>query len=178
MRDCPSDDKILFNILFKDFLNMIIKKKLQKLIENNQTIYTTYGGYVSAIKIDRNTDYIQDDWFYEANIVANDTNFIKYTFNILFETKEDAEWYLEFGCIQKLQTLSLPTWKEVEKMIKNFDVGTVCIVEFEDYSIEHTKYNGEFIGLYKDCIGILTAEPTKEGYIKACKKLKEIFQGE
>lgn len=92
--------------------------------------------------------------------------------------QDERVWHKEFGCIEIPKRLSLPTWEEVEEIIKSADAGTECIVCFEDYSIEYTKYNCEYLGVYKDCVGILATEPTREGYIKCCRKLKLLLLGE
>lgn len=92
--------------------------------------------------------------------------------------QDERVWHKEFGCIEIISRLSIPTWEEVEQIIKNVDAGTYPIVCFENYSIEYTQYNGEYLGVYNDCVGELQAEPTREGYIKCCRKLKLLLLGE
>lgn len=75
---------------------MITKERLEEFIEKGATIYTVYGGYVSEINIDKEFDYIDNNYLYEANIVANETNYKKYPFIILFETKEEAEFVIKY----------------------------------------------------------------------------------
>ena len=151
---------------------MIIEERLKELIEQNKTIYTTYGGYVSEIEIDKTSDYIKENYFYEASIVAKQKFFTKYTFNILFETKEEAEWHIEFGCIERTEKLKLPTWEEIQKYER-----------FAFKGKNNTHYTLYFISGFKtlSIVGLSTefyAEATKENYTLACRKCKELFLGE
>ncbi len=169
---------------------MISKEKLRELIVNNAIIYTTYGGYVSAIKIDRTTDYVEDNWFYEANIVANDTSFIKYTLDILFETEEDADFVLN-NHTQKTYKFEPLTWQEFletkdEKSFAHWFCGDIAIVMCEENNEKGIMHccNQIEVSLYEDYYskgrnfpyfmeyGIDTR---KEAYYKAVEYARELF---
>lgn len=151
---------------------MITKERLEELIKQGATIYTTYGGYISEINLHRKYDYSTDNHLFEADIVAGETGFRKYTFNILFETKEEAEWNLEFGNITRTEQLKLPTWEEFLKLDKIYSFRTKygkVAVMFSDNNtlfVEDEEWN------------ILRQPLTKENYTLACRKCKELFLGE
>lgn len=90
-----------------------------------------------------------------------------------FETKAEAEWHAEFGCIERTERLELPAWEEFisRKFIWFFDKNhKSCCLHYLGCS------NQIFINVSGDVIEI--GELTKENYILACKKCKELFLGE
>ena len=82
---------------------MITKERLEELIGQCATIYTKYGGYISEINLHNKYDYVTDNYLFEADMVAGEIGYRKYPFNMLFETIEEAEWYKEFGCIERTE---------------------------------------------------------------------------
>lgn len=157
---------------------MITKERLEELIEHHKTIYTTYGGYVSEINLHKKYDYTTDNYLFEADIVAGEVGYRKYPFNMLFETQEKAEWYREFGCIERTERLELPTWEE----FKNKKIKEVCFIGGDTicfYELYEDTKNNRLILLDHDCDYEYFNEPlTKENYTLACRKAKEIFLGE
>lgn len=94
-----------------------------------------------------------------------------------FETKEEAEWHKEFGCITRTEKLELPTWEEFRnKKIKQLGfMGKDTICFFELYEDEQKN---RLILLDHDCdYEYFNEEPTKENYITACRLCKEFFLG-
>lgn len=89
-------------------------------------------------------------------------------FNELFETKEEAEWHKEFGCIERTERLELPTWEDF------WNSGqTIWFTGKDGGQYGLSQYNREIL-LNDTYIGYLD----KESYYKACRKCKEIFLGE
>lgn len=91
----------------------------------------------------------------------------------LFETKEEAEWYREFGCIERTERLELPTWEEFDgkKFVWFFDKDhKSCCLHYLNFA------NQIFINVDGDVITI--GDLTKENYTIACRKAKELFLGE
>ena len=158
---------------------MITKERLEELIEQNKTIYTTYGGYVSEINIDKTIDYIEDDYFCEASIVAKQTNFIKYTFNILFETKEEADWVVNMHT-SRIEYFEPKDWDFVVKFTRPYRY---------DFSVPKLNCRGKIL-VMNTCIVVdygytgycedskSFGEPTKENYIKAVEFARKLFKGE
>jgi hypothetical protein len=92
----------------------------------------------------------------------------------LFETKEDAEWHKEFGCIERTERLELPTWEEFQNVD---DICFVCVKTGTTVRVFNWGFNGEIY--ISDEWGISeTFEYSKEGYTLACRKAKELFLGQ
>lgn len=160
---------------------MIEKERLEELAKKEAIIYKIekeilIAGYSSTLKIipiKLDKDFL--------NIKMYDV------LNDLFETKEEAEWVLEFGNITREEKLSLPKWEK----IKYDDIG-YFIYKF------HIKNNYNFFGklmLWKmnNGTGKIVVEEmvqgwqekiyfekplTKENYIEACRLCKQLFLGE
>lgn len=96
-------------------------------------------------------------------------------FNELFETIEEAEWYKEFGDIERTERLKLPTWEEFETFFEFKDKDGCDIVLVQAYGkLTLTKYNKDNIPTYQ----YFSEKATKENYILACRKCKELFLGQ
>ena len=106
-------------------------------------------------------------------------------FDKLFETKEEAEWHKEFGCLERTERLELPTWEEFNKKgyVEFFSEDKTKLVLEKTLTID---YDREPISYYVLEIVIddynhtllFEAEYTKENYTLACRKAKELFLGE
>ena len=155
---------------------MITKERLEELIEQGATIWKVPYGTAIETKLHKYSyvcndlnlkeDYLmeyepEDSHYYMAGILSK-----------LFETKEEAVFEEEFGCIERTQRLILPTWEEIQKY-ERFD--------FND------KYNHSYTLHYISGFNTLAisgwsteyyAEATKENYTLACRKAKELFLGE
>lgn len=168
----------------------ISKQRLEELIEQgNAYIYDKYRGYSLRNREEKTGDFywkrqvevVDDCLHYVYEDGDNCENFDSYIkLEDLYETKEEVEWYREFGCIERTERLVLPTWEEVSRDLQNVPAGNYVIKEFDDVSLEYIKYrNGNYavIGVYK-YDDRLELEATKENYIKACRKAKELFLGD
>lgn len=140
---------------------MISKERLEELIEQGATVYYPIPYGANNIKLTKL--YRVYDWNNELYLFVGDTNYCP--LSILFETKEDAEWYKEFGCIERTERLDLPTWEEFNNQPEFY---------FDDYTL--VKINDKI--LLKDGFeDYVYKEFTKENYILACRKCKELFLG-
>jgi hypothetical protein len=54
----------------------------------------------------------------------------------LFETKEDAEEYAEFGDITRMERLELPSWASIKKDFDKFTNGSYVLAERDEFSLE------------------------------------------
>lgn len=152
---------------------MISKERLEELIKQGATIYTTYGGYISEINLHNKYDYVTDNYLFEADMVAGEVGYRKYPFNMLFETEEDAKWFAEFGCVERTEKLELPTWEmfDEEKSVWFVDKSqNQCCLYYLNVA------NKIFIIVSGEVIEI--GDFTKENYTIACRKAKEVFLGE
>lgn len=144
---------------------MISKERLEELINKCATVYMARA-YTEGI-------YLMPD-----NFEVNDKELVfKYKIYVvpledLFETKEEAEWHKEFGCIERTERLELPTWEEflkLEKIHSFKSKNNQIVVLFRD---------GNTIYLEDEYWNILREDLTKENYTLACRKAKELFLGE
>lgn len=148
---------------------MITKERLIELIEQGATIY----------ELDINSNiyplYLID--YQDVKIQEVE----EYSLKRLYEHKEEAEWYKEFGCIERTERLELPTWEDVSKDFIPLKVasGQYPVVEFGDNSIEIiVNVNKDVqVVLWSDFVGNFVAPLTKENYTLACRKAKELFLG-
>ena len=152
---------------------MISKERLEELIEQEKQVWKIYK------------DTCQGVYQVPAGLfgVGFSSQVDETTpFNELFETKEQAEWYKEFGCIERTDYLDLPTWEEIQKCslytlyFNNKELYLYRVYfnrEAEMITIE--EQNEEYL----ECFTKIEELPlTKENYILACRKAKELFLGE
>jgi hypothetical protein len=156
---------------------MIEKERLEELIEQEATIWAVYDeDRMERIKLVVRMMGVSVE---EYNKIHNCEPMLYSQFcgivkdicpiSWLFETEEDAKWFAEFGCIERTERLELPTWEEFIEMEevcfwKKNHRQTVIRVLGTKYIAVETSYERFFIG-----------DLTKESYIKACRKAKELF---
>lgn len=150
---------------------MIEENKLRELIKDNKKIYSL------ILPNECGVPYIK-----EENALDFATLFVRCINNTnIFETKEEAEWALEFGNITRTETLILPTWEEFIKE------KSVC---FKTKNIEYRLYIYTINAKTNNCRIMISADEynydrfvfekplTKENYIDACRLCKQLFLGE
>lgn len=155
---------------------MITLKRIGELIAQEK------GCYV----LDNNIGYVHLKLKYEPEIYTNgENNFILYVYcndekkykeeifdEDLFETLEEAEWYKEFGCIERTERLELPTWEEFIEMEE------VCFWKKNHRQTVIRILGTKYIAVETSYERFFTGDLTKENYILACRKAKELFLGE
>lgn len=152
---------------------MIDKERLEELVEQGATIWGVYDYTYSYNNPNKKVEHINLDMFY--HYYKDIEEFIMYQGDYcnLFETEEEAEWHREFGCIERTERLELPTWEEFEekKFVWFFDsYHKSCCLHYLNCN------NKLFINNGSEVIEI--GDFTKENYILACRKAKELFLGE
>lgn len=153
---------------------MIEKKRLEELIEQGATIYEVKYNNINPVSL---TNKIRDV-YYKNGVIAfeprPDEKYLHHKyFKNLFETKEEAEWHREFGCIERTEKLELPTWEEFEekKFVWFFNsYHKCCCLHYLNCNNKIFINNGDEV--------IEIGDFTKENYILACRKCKELFLGE
>lgn len=155
---------------------MISEERLSELYQNQRTIYWNQPFGDSVIK--REVDFSKIGITEIANnLYLKDITDKLYNIELedLYETKEDAEFALEFCNIQRIKKLHLPTWEEVYKDLKNEEEGDYTIAEWEDVSFEYER------NLIADQILLFSKyekynwNASKENYIEACRMAKKLF---
>ena len=171
---------------------MISRKRIAELIEQEGGCYVLDDyqiGYVH-LKLKYEPElYVNGKDGYILYIYCNDKKDYKEEIfdEDLFETEEEAEWHKEFSCIERTERLELPTWEEIN-LIPN--TRSFCIFcAYNSYYDEYCKYildrdieNDQFIIIsheFGEKAGdvIWAKKFTKENYLIACRKCKELFLG-
>ena len=152
---------------------MIDKKRLEELIEQGATIWGVYDYTYSYDKPNKKVEHINLDMFYHYYKDIEEFIMRQGDYCNLFETEEEAEWYRDFGCIEKIERLELPTWEEFEekKFIWFFD-------SYHKHCCLHYLNCNNKIFINNDGEVIEIGDFTKENYILACRQAKELFLGE
>lgn len=172
---------------------MISRERLEELIYKCATVYMARA-YIEGI-------YLMPD-----NFEVNDKELVfKYKIYAvpiedLFETKEEAEWHKEFGCIERTERLELPTWEEIENIIdkkKRFGLNhsdrilsriitkdsiyyfKLCKdIDLFTFQMEQTYIGEDLCEQITSRFPVSLGKATKDNYIKVCRKSKELFLGE
>ena len=155
---------------------MITKERLEELIEQNATIYSIHSSSSFEIKLTENSK------IYNTSLFGHSVFGIP--FRYLFETKEEAEWHKEFGCIERTERLELPTWEELQNK-REFYIGfndrEGIVRYYLAIDMPYKKDVGVILISYSDAnndtIICFDKIATKENYTLACRKVKELFLG-
>lgn len=159
---------------------MISKERLEELIEQSATIYELYmNKNILEIQL-KNNWFVIDDGLYERKLSKH--SFRSWWISNLYETKEDAEFVKEFGCIERTERLELPTWEELFKQDRLLDCYTqeFCIVKnrsFIGVVLLGVDFTNEIVEVSIGSDKLFVEELTKENYTIACRKCKELFLG-
>lgn len=158
----------------------ISRERLEELIKEGATIYKVYADVcVTEIKLNKVNFKVDNAYLWQK--MRGAFKGCGYPLDKLFETKEDAEWFLEFGNITRTEKLDLPTWEEFNKWDK--------LVKFYNNSTNYSMYvfiknkntNNCRVIIYADDgeqDWIVFEQPLiKENYTLACRKAKELFMG-
>lgn len=148
---------------------MINRKRLEELIEQEATIYELYIKDILQVKLEKNY-FIVNDSLYKSTYA-----FRTWCLKDLYETREDAEFVKEFGCIEWVKRLNLPTWEEYlqqSNKVIHITGCNGCYIEL--------NFQGNYLTIYDfDCDYEYYKDiATKENYIEACRVLKSLFIGE
>lgn len=166
---------------------MITKSRLVTLVNKQAKIY-----YLRDFKFVRDLDlsnyylyYYDDCEQKEDNIIGlfNLDDFVPVeNFHLLFETKAEAEWYRDFGYIERTEYLTLPDWNHAVKELTFISAkGEKYIFETKikvGYSVD--KENPYIIRISK--VGYsgdgIDFEYTEDNYIRACQYVKDLYLGD
>lgn len=156
---------------------MITKERLEELIEQGATVCNAYKDWDNVWHC-RFGNVVQEENHLLFKENGSSLSVIMHDTNNLYETKEQAEWEWEFGCIERTERLELPTWEE----FKNKKTKHVCFMgkdTFCFFELYEDKQKNRLILLDHDCdYEYFNEELTKENYTTACGLCKEFFLGE
>ena len=103
----------------------------------------------------------------------------------VYETKEDAEWEAEFGNVQWIERLELPTWEQIQPESENDSItltfnskdGTEYVLSVTDYGDD--DFYDWTIEVYSTSSDFSHDFPFNyDGYLEACRLCKKLFLGE
>lgn len=152
---------------------MIEKERLEELIEQGATIYSNEYGEIQLKKENDLSLYENGQNNYILYALEPNKKYHNEIFDEdLFETEEEAKWFAEFGHIERIERLELPTWEEF-KNDGEFSFLDKQGFEWDLYSPDdETRIS--LVGGYNH----FEYEYSKENYTLACRKAKELFLGE
>ena len=155
---------------------MITVERLKQLIAQGATIYENKEEHILEIGFDNANIRLgyKVSGIYLTFGIQNPTIIAK--LENLFETKEEAEEYLEFGNITITKTLKLPNWEEVQKKLKlggTWNIKFYSKNELDECCLSINAFNNTVIVLGYKCW-----ELTKENYNEARRLCKKLFLGE
>lgn len=152
------------------------KKTLQKKIESGDTVWTTYwesGLSELNLKEDEERYWeIEDDYLFKYLKLPHYA-ILRIPIETIIDSREEAEWLLEFGNIKRTEKLEMPSWEKMQK-----------IERFDFKGKDGYRYTMNFISGFKTLAitGIIEnkyyGEATYENYLEACRICKKLFLGE
>lgn len=152
------------------------KETLQKKIESGDTVWLARSKKPEKLKLHKDYFIDRENKLCECN--KNHTILLGvYKLDKIFSTKEDAEWQLEFGSIERTEKLELPTWEQFKKdKIFNF-VG----IDWTFYELHNRRRNKLQLDYSYDNDYYIPEKEWKltyENYLEACRLCKKLFLGE
>lgn len=152
------------------------KETLQKKIENGDTVWVIKLGYREVLELKLSSEYKTNDYGELVHLLRDfdGPNSCIRTYKEIyhvFDTKEDAEFELEFGNIMLTEKLELPTWERFKTQPYFTFTGKNIYHGYmeEDYCNEKTERVISVCGKIFDF--------TYDGYLEACRLCKELFLG-
>lgn len=159
---------------------MITRERLEELAKKCIPIYAVKScGVLKIETCDPKTGLIGNfvNWVVELNGISRRLNA---HLNDIYETKEDAEFSLEFQNITRTETLNLPTWEELNKKVDTIPNMFWQIAKCSEFILflqtDKTLNNTQIILRGND--DTYNWGLTKENYLEACKIAKKLFLGE
>lgn len=163
---------------------MITKERLEELIEQGATIFSTHDDY-KEIKL--NNDFkVEEVWCLGDCLVSKSLVFSLFGISLifLFETKEDAEFACKYQNISIFYSLNLPTYEDFVKNYQSFGDELITDEKCVIFSCKDGLYslyacdNEIWVGKDSDGSVMFHKELNKENYIKACDICVKLFKGE
>lgn len=162
---------------------MISKERLEELMRNCAVIYGIEFDKIESYDLSDEDICISPAEFRDYGLrIFNSLGYWNdIRFENLFESKKEAEWHKEFGCIERTEKLELPTWEEVQKCslytlyFNNQELYLYRVYFNRDAkTITIEEQNEEYLECFTE---IEELQLTKENYLRACRKCKELFLG-
>ena len=159
---------------------MISKERLEELIKEEKIVYIPDDLWGTIGTLNLKKDFLIKEGRIHGELgdlgLEGASCSCSIPFEDLYETKDDAEFALEFGNITRTETLKLPTWEEFKKLIDKDNFHFID-KNHSMYTLAGWKGDINIFSPDDDTISI-TMKLTQENYITACRICKKIFLGE
>lgn len=158
---------------------MISRERIAELIEQESGCYVLNDGNIGYVHLKLKYEpelYVNGKYGYILYIYCNDRKEYKEEIfdEDLFETKEEAEWTVEFGCIERTERFE-PLYYD------NIDQNYCYDYHFWDknhYGYTIRVSGKDIIWFWRNCNHREYYKNTKKEYEKLIRKCKELFLGE
>ena len=157
---------------------MITKERLEELIKQGAMIYEVKYQNINPVSLTNKVRFISDKNKVIVFEPRADEKYLhhKYLKN-LFETQEEAEWHKEFGCIERTERLEFPLYENIKEG-QPYKCGFVANGKHYQFFASVLLIELLEMSEYEYCDEQLICQhSTKENYILACRKCKELFLG-
>lgn len=150
----------------------ITKERLKELIKQRAEIFGIYedlftNACVTSIQLDETCSIIGG---HTLEMYDNDGCYHKELYKV-FETKEEAEWELEFRNVERIEKLNLPPYQRaVVHLFKDKNNN--------QYELRMFEYGNISIWTTLPMNLLFNEEANLENYTKACRLAKKLFMGE
>ena len=171
----PSKKTLISEDLHLDWLN----KQDQRIPELEEQLKNKQEELDFSININRNKKRLYNIWVKINKRCFNESCEEYKNYGGRGITIEEAEWYKEFGCIERTERLELPTYEWTQPKEDEQDVY------YSFYNYKHElmgiRVTKQKIALYKNYNHIELPsiidifDNTQENYTLACRKAKELF---
>ena len=157
---------------------MISEQRLKELIAQHGKVYQLCGNriYVENLNDSHFVGISDDELSLKQRYNGHEEDLIDYA-RCLFETREAAEWHIEFGNIERTDTLNLPS---PDKLDGYSSFATYFLNPLGKAYKLLVNFPCNYIGLFevdKQDVKLLKSA-TLENYTLACRKAKQIFLGD
>ena len=116
---------------------MITKERLEELIEQGAMIYSNEYGEIQLIKENDLSLYENGQNNYILYALEPNKKYHNEIFDEdLFETEEEAKWFAEFGHIERIERLELPTWEEFKNDGEFSFLRKGLLIPHDSYNLE------------------------------------------
>lgn len=149
---------------------MISKKRLKELIKQKAIIWSS--SWEEEVDLSLPCKIVKDGGTFALIIEEDKAHHPYYSLAFLEEDVKKAKWDIKFRDVERIETLGLPTWDELQEIFNHI---------IDDYYERCFTVNNNAYCLFVNSNVIEIEElgyskiANEENYIEACKLFKKIF---
>lgn len=168
---------------------MIEEERLKELIKQGATIWGVDNEIIDKIHLGWNyyrkvdNGLIRFDRYYIGPNSFYDKDIAKFNNIDLYENEEDANFYVNYQNVKRLQVLALPTLETVRRELKEkgscvfYDFDRILGIVTGNKRILIKDYNN-YCGENIEKFDVFNKSFNKKNYLEACQVAKKLFWGE